>query len=149
MINYQLIGSGWAKLDLCIDQQQIQLFASYLHDSLTDLLQATLALLNGKQEAKAYIIDEPNEYRCCFSTLGQQLTITIWQFDKAWSIQDDEQGSLLFQAQCRLNTFAGALLATCQKLTQSYSLITYRQLWKNHDLPISLIAQLQNHPYRK
>lgn len=81
-LDYQLIASGWAQFDLTINQQRIQLFASYLHDALTDLLQAILTLLNGKQTAKAYIIDEPNEYRCCFLVQEQQLSITVWQFEQ-------------------------------------------------------------------
>lgn len=146
---YQLIGSGWAQLELTINQQYISIYASYLHDALADVLQATLSLLDGQQQAKAYVRDEPNEYRWCFSVNGQQLTITVWQFDQCWSNKANDKGNLLFQETCRLHTFAGALLAACQKLSTVYSPEAYRKIWKNHDLPVQLIQQLQHHSYRQ
>ena len=54
----------------------------------------------------------------------------------------DEEGTVIFHAQCRLRTLAGALLSELQRLERTYGLVGYREQWE-HDFPVLRLAELR------
>ena len=69
-IEYNLVGRGWAEFLVEIDDQQIHLIASYLSDSLADLLDAVTGTLRGSDKATASFIEEPGEHRLQFKRVS-------------------------------------------------------------------------------
>ena len=60
-----------------------------------------------------------------------------------WGGRPDEDGTVIFHAQCRLRTLAGALLSELQRLERTYGLAEYREKWVEHDFPVLRLAELQ------
>jgi hypothetical protein len=133
-----LTGSGWAECVLNIDGQLITTTASYLSHALESLLQATIEIVKGNPEAKASFDEEPGEYRWLFRRLNeQQINVKIFWFDELWNNEPDKNGQLIFEANCRLRTFAGAILSASQKVLSDNGIAGYKNKWHEHDFPLN------------
>jgi uncharacterized protein YegP (UPF0339 family) len=141
---YKLIGSGWAECSLGVDGQVIVTTASYLSDALASLLQSAIDLVKGQSEATASFDEEPGEYRWRFKRLDEQtISIRILWFDELWNRQPDEKGRIVFDATCRLRTFAGAVLSTSQQLLAEHGLDGYKEKWAEYGFPLDLLNELK------
>src|SRR5215470_15910477 len=106
---YHLAGSGWAECTIAIDEQRASVTASYLSDAFGDLLSAVIRMVEGQPEATASFAEEPGEYRWrFFRKEPDRLHIRILEFPNLWGNWPDEEGEGVFDAECRLRTFAGA-----------------------------------------
>jgi len=72
-----------------------------------------------------------------------KVVVRILEFREMWGGRPDEEGEVIFHAQCRLRTLAGALLSELQKLERTYGLVGYRQKWVEHDFPIGRLDELR------
>lgn len=137
--SYALVGTGWSECTVVIDEQRATVIASYHSDALGDLVRAVIRLLEGQPEASAAFYDEPGEYRWRFVRKGtDRLLIRMLEFPKLWSrdIYPDEEGKPVLDAECRLRTFAGAVLSELQRLQAEYGLAGYREKWVHHEFPV-------------
>jgi len=50
---------------------------------------------------------------------------------------------VLMDGECRLRTFAGALVSELQRLERTYGAVGYREQWGRHDFPSERLAELQ------
>lgn len=143
-IEYSLIGAGWSECIVEIDDQRVHLIASYQSDALADLLDAVASMLRGADEATALFLEEPGEYRWRFKRISlDRLSVRILWFEKTWSDQSDRQGKVILEAECRLRTFAGAVLSASKRVLAQHSIQGYRKEWVKHDFPIRLQAKLK------
>jgi hypothetical protein len=137
-VSYKLTGSGWAECVLNVDGQLITMTASYLSHALENILQATIEIVKGNPEARASFDEEPGEYRWLFKRINeQQVNVKILWFDELWNNEPDENGQLNFEANCRLRTFAGAILSASQQVLLENGLAGYKNKWHEHDFPVS------------
>src|ERR1044072_686032 len=106
-VEYKLTGTGWSECTVEIDKDLVCITASYLSDALDSLLLAMIDLLRGNKDTTASFDEEPGEYRWRFKRVDKdKLAIRILWFDELWSNESDEKGKLIFDAECRLSTFA-------------------------------------------
>jgi hypothetical protein len=143
-IIYSLTGRGWAECVVEINDRQVHLIASYLSDALADLLYAVESVVRGIEDATALFIDEPGEYRWRLRRISpDRIWVQIIAFDECWSKRPDEEGKLILDAECRLRTFAGAVLSASQQVLATHGFDGYREQWVNHDFPIELQTKLK------
>src|SRR5216684_621253 len=136
-INYNLVGTGWAECTLRVGEAQVTVTASYLSDALDDLASAIAALLRGYPRPTASFDEEPGEYRWIFEPLpAGQVRIRILDFKQLWGNRPDEEGTQIFEAECRQRTLAGAMVSALQKLEQKHGIAGYREEWVEHDFPM-------------
>ncbi|MEM7592625.1 MAG: hypothetical protein AAF383_14070 [Cyanobacteria bacterium P01_A01_bin.83] len=120
------------------------MIASYLWNALADLLDAAASIVRGANEATAKFEDEPGEYRLIFTRLSpDKLHICILWFGDTFSTKLDLEGKKVFEAECRLRTFAGAILSASQRVLEENGIEGYQEKWVNHEFPIHLQAKLQ------
>jgi hypothetical protein len=144
MVRYNLTGSGWAECIVEIDDRQAHLTASYLSDALADLLDAVECVVRGIEDATALFIEEPGEYRWRFRRISpDRLWVQIIEFDEPWKNRPDAEGKLIFDVECRLRSFAGAVLSASQQVLATHGFDGYRKQWVNRDFPIDLQAKLK------
>ena len=143
-IDYNLIGRGWSECVLQVDDKKIVLIASYLSDALYNLLYATIRIVKDLNCGTVKFQEEPGEYRWILTRLTKdRLNIRILWFGNSFSTQIDEEGKVIFEAECRLRTFAGAVLSASQKLLEEYGMEGYKEEWVNHEFPIHLQLRLK------
>lgn len=142
-VQYNLTGRGWSECIVEINDQQAHLTASYLSNALADLLDAVTAVVRGADEATASFTEEPGEYRWRFRRSQDRLCVRILWFNEIWSNYPDQDGELILEAECRLRTFAGAVLSASQQVLATHGLNGYREKWVNHEFPSNLQAKLK------
>jgi hypothetical protein len=144
-ISYDLDGAGWATCTIRVDDAIATVTASYLSDALDDLASAVAAALRGHPHATASFAEEPGEYRWIFEPLAEgRVSVRILEFEEMWGGRPDKDGKVISNAECRLRTFAGALLSELQRLESTYGLAGYREKWVRYDFPALRLAELQN-----
>jgi hypothetical protein len=122
-ISYDIVGAGWAQCTIRVDDACATVTASYLWDALEDLASAVAASLPGHPHATASFTEEPGEYRCIFEPVSEgRVSVRILEFKEMWGGRPDKDGTVIFHAQCRLRTLAGALLSELQRLEPTYGL---------------------------
>lgn len=143
-ISYKLTGAGWAECSLAINDQAIVTTASYLSHALESLLQGIVDIMRGLAEARASFDEEPGEYRWIFRRIDEEnLDIKILWFDELWNKQADDKGRIIFEADCRLRTFAGAVLSASQEVLAEHGLDGYKDKWGEHHFPEALQTELK------
>ncbi|MGD1921495.1 MAG: hypothetical protein ACFCAD_22960 [Pleurocapsa sp.] len=144
-IQYNLTGRGWAECILEIDDQKITVTASYLSDALADLLDAVVSIVRGANEARAKFQEEPGEYRWIFTRLPpDKLRICILWFSNTFiSTKLDIEGEKAFETECRIRTFAEAILSASQRVLEVNGIEGYQEKWVNYKFPIQLQAKLK------
>jgi len=142
--SYNLEGCGWSTCTVAIDDQYVTMTASYLPDAFGDLLGAMIRLLEGEPEATASFAEEPGEYRWrCFRKDKDRLYVRILEFPDLWEYRPDEEGKPILEAECRLRTFAGAVLAESQRLLLKHGVEGYLGMWVQHDFPLQKQERLR------
>jgi hypothetical protein len=142
---YDLHEAGWADCTVEIGDHRITVSASYLSDALDDLSAAVVALLRGEPSAAATFTEEPGEFTWQFERQDQgQLRVRIFWSLPRWEEQPHDPSVPIFEATCRLETFAGQLLAQLQRLLHELGEDGYKARWIAHEFPRRRLTQLQN-----
>lgn len=143
-LTYNLIGTGWSECLVEIDGQRAELTASYLSDALGGLLRAVANLLRGVDDNSVSFDEEPGEYRWRLTRAGpEELRVRVLWFDEMWGNKPDEAGKVVFDARCRLRTFAGAVLSAAQHISDEYGTEGYRERWARHDFPLERLEEIR------
>jgi hypothetical protein len=143
-LEYNLTGRGWSECIVEIDDQRVILTASFLSDALADLLRAIADVLRGNDEAKASFTEEPGEYRWKFTRVSKdRLSVCILWFDEFYRNRPNLEGKVILKAECRLRTFAGAVLSASQRVLETYGLDGYKEQWVRYEFPATLQANLK------
>src|SRR5688572_2425647 len=127
LVTYNLTGAGGAECFVELGDQTAHVTASYLSDALGDLLRAVVTVLSGGLESTASFAEEPGEYRWRFlRTSDDVLAVRILWFKESRTDWPDERGEVVMDSQCRLRTFAGAVLSASQRVLQEHGVDGYR-----------------------
>ena len=140
--SYELEGKGWSRARLRIGERRAEVTASYLSDALRDLMAATLAIVEGADQASVSWAEEPGEYRWALRRAsGNQMELRVKWFDKLLTRRTE--GSLHFDASCDVNAFAAAIGLAARTLLQELGADGYARQWGKHDFPLSELRALE------
>lgn len=143
-ISYRLTGSGWAECAIQGGDHHANVIASYLSDALGGLLEAVVRLLEGQPEATASFADEPGEYRWRMVRVSSdRVALRILEFPQLWGNRPDQEGKPLLETECRLRTFAGAVLSASQRVLEEHGADGYRERWVKHEFPLENLQRLK------
>jgi hypothetical protein len=133
-IDYTLDGAGWANCKIIVNDQWVEVTASYLTNALKDLIEGVSALY--QQEDTRFSFDaEPAEYRWILRNQDGDVDIRILQLDDAMNPDPDEKGKLVFRASTALAELSAAVIATCESLLQEHGLEGYKAKWIEYEFP--------------
>ena len=141
-LSYVLTGKGWAECRIETDGTRLVMHASFLSDAFDDLVRATLIMLVKGSVGTAVFNDEPGTYRWRLMPAGERLHITVFAYDEPFVRENHPTGRLAFDADCRMRTFAGAVLAAGQRLLETHGQDGYAEQW-GHPFPVVPVAQLK------
>ena len=141
---YQLDGAGWATATIADDGRHRDMTVSYLSDSLYDMAQAAICLLEGADSVRFSFDDEPGEHRCIVTRSSDtDAQIRVLWFDELWSNLPDERGSEVFTSVCTIARFSGEVLSCLQRLLADHGVDGYKKLWVGHDFPSEKFERLR------
>jgi hypothetical protein len=144
-IDYRMLGAGWAECEIEIQGKTETFPASYLSNALDDLVAAATSVARGAADATARWEEEPGEIRWRLTRVGQErLRVRILHFeDEFWNVLPDERGEVLLDAECRLRTFAGAVLSAAQRVLEKHGTKGYQNEWGMHGFPMERMRALE------
>lgn len=142
-IDYRLTGAGWARCHVTIYSQHANTSASYLSDALGNLVRSVVSLKNGAEEATNSFDEEPGEYRWRFFCTEEELHLRILWFTSLWGNQPDEEGKVVFDAECSLDAFVQALVEALERLLQEHGIEGYKAKWYEHEFPMEEYNKLK------
>ena len=88
--------------------------------------------------------EEPGEYRWIFTRLSpDRLGVCILWFSDNFSTELELKGKKIFETECRLRTFAGAILTASQRVLEVNGIEGYKEKWVNREFPIRLQTKLK------
>lgn len=136
-LQYKLLGHGWAEAVASAADRSCEITVSYLSDALGDLARAALActLKTDELELTFSFFDEPGEYRWAISRAGDQVRISIVEFDDYAPKSNTVDGKLIFEAACSLRRFVSQVRGLLQSIHNEVGVLKYKEQWKNHDFP--------------
>jgi hypothetical protein len=145
---YQLSGRGWARGSIRINNKEFNFIASYLTDSLSELLSSLITITPGcvpyPMNESTFIMEEEPER-------------LVWKFEKP-NDQDvlitiikvsESERSIVFKEQCLLSDFIQVVVNSISKLLKKHGIEGYRDIWVNHDFPLNEYQRLYNYISKK
>ncbi len=127
-----------------MNELHVTVTASSLSDALRSVVSAVCRILDGLSDSTAIFDEEPGEYRWRFFRVDDDtIRILILEFDDLWTGKPDSDGKTIFDVQCRLRTFAGAVYDGCKRLLAEHGRDGYRDKWHKHEFPDSEFTTLR------
>ncbi|MEM7182101.1 MAG: hypothetical protein AAF518_14380 [Spirochaetota bacterium] len=143
---YNLQSAGWAEAIVTNNDGSISMVASYLHDSLYNLANATIVLLNGADSAKVVFMDEPGEHQLILQKVEQEIAFEVRWFQdwESWDMHPADKYEVVLQGRTTLKRLAGEFFSVLEMIYETYSLKEYKELWIEHKFPIDPFNRLKN-----
>jgi hypothetical protein len=142
-IQYRLVGTGWAECSITSGDQSCSVTASYLSDSLRNLLLAATAVLAEFRHVSFSFDEEPGEFRWVItSPRMNEIEIEILEFQELWGDKPDIEGRTVFKSRCRPVVFACAVADAAKRVLDAHGEAGYREKWAEHDFPIGQYSEL-------
>lgn len=135
---YRLTGRGWAEADIHHGKQSAQLSASYLTDSLGDLLLEVNRMLAGANKAACYWAKEPGGYRWVFTREDDQVRLRIFEFEEA-----EDDSATVFDATVAAMELGRAVAVGAQAVLTRYGAQNYNTRWVEHPFPGGALREFQ------
>lgn len=146
-INYNLADYGWADVHMNYERQRVKMTASYLHDTLAELLTAANLLLKGAPDAKVIAMDEPGEHLICLQSLDAK-TVGIeirWFKDWAsWNMITEKEFEVVFKCHDTILNFSTEIFNNATGILDKHGMEGYKEKWVEHDFPIDEYNRLKS-----
>ncbi|MEH6943784.1 hypothetical protein V7014_18465 [Bacillus sp. JJ722] len=142
-------GAGWANCHIEIDSKQCSFSPSYLTNALGDLLQALLEI-NPLYTEEAYIVngthffwdEEPEQIEWNFRYLFDgKMSLRVTSHKEVSDTEILEKVEL--STNCSYDEFLGEVLNEVERILKEYGIIGYKNMWIEHDFPLSTFLQLK------
>jgi hypothetical protein len=149
-LSFVLDGAGWATATVTVDSRFREMTVSYLSDSLAEMTQAAVCLLEGADSVRFSFDDEPGEHGCIVTRIreSEAQVLVLW-FEELWSDLPDERGLEVFICTCSVSRFCGEVLACLQRLLDKHGLDGYKERWVSHDFPSEKFERLRRLVYER
>lgn len=142
-LRYELSGAGWATLSLNVNGQHDTYLVSYLHDSLTQLVEAAIGLLSQQwSEGLVVFMDEPGELQLSLKRQEDLLSITAtWYTDWAsWNMSSTHKE--LFTTTTTTRHFTTEVKKILDELYVKHGERGYKEQWDRADFPMRAYEKL-------
>lgn len=145
-IEYQLVGTGWAKCTITSGEVNCEVTASYLSDALGNLVLGAVSMLSGITSVSFGFDEEPGEYRWNVHLSGPtEITLSIFSFFGPLGNQPSTEGESIFCVTCPLLEFGKAVQAAAMSVLAVHGLAGYREEWAMHPFPSKALDLLNEY----
>lgn len=142
---YDLHDAGWATVTVECGDQNVQMTASYLHDSLLDLASAACALVKNETEATVVFMDEPGEHQMVMHRINdKEIDLEILWYDDwhSWKMHDGP-GHPRLSGRTTLAHVRGQVLSELRRLLNENGEAGYLEKWGEHPFPMAQMHDLE------
>ena len=138
-LKFRLRRSGWAKLTLVAGRRRLAIDVSWLQDSMNDLLQVVIGLLQDWNAGRVIFIYEPGSYECLLTRQEEELVVEVFDRpDTMWgSREHDPRSPRVFTARTDPRALACELVRELDRVYRQHGFTGYRHRWMKTDFPVS------------
>lgn len=145
VLTYDVEDAGWAEASVRNCAGQHRMTVSYLHDSLSDLAEMAISLLQGEVSSQALLMDEPGEHVFFVTINGEQAQYELRYFAD-WAsmgcVEEDDY-KIITKGECVVQHLANQVFLILQKIDADLGPVVYKQRWVEHDFPTEEYQYLQ------
>jgi hypothetical protein len=140
--SYRIAFIGEVEARLADECDTATVTASWVtEDTLGDLLEALVALLEGAAETRCSWEEEPGEYRWIFTRTNGQVELRVLGFADLDDHEPDERGELVFATRQDLQVLAAAIVDGITAMLAEYGEDGYQE-WMD-PFPTQMLARLR------
>ena len=132
---------GWMSIAVRIGADEWAARASYVVDSVADLVYAALELAELRPARPIILLEEPAAYRMSFLDEGARVRVTITRHPDLATAQHDRRGTLAMTASVERMAIARAIWSAMRRLEGAIGRAQIESGWQR-PFPASEIAQL-------
>ncbi len=144
-IDYQLVGTGWAKCTIASGGVNCEVTASYLSDALGNLVLCAVSMLSGITSVSFEFDEEPGAYRWNVCLSGPtEVTLSIVSYYGLWG-RSDSEGKPIFSVTCPLLEFGKAVQAAATGVLATHGLAGYMENWAAQPFPSKMLELLNEY----
>ena len=150
-VDWRLVGTGWAKVDVRAGGAQVTITASYLSDPLTSVVEAAARLLSGSTQSTVSFEEEPGEYLWILRRMDEsrvRLRILAFGLERAHPTApieslDGQTASVVLDVELETLEFATGVLQALRLIEGDYGLDGYEKEWVRYAFPLAQKAHLE------
>ena len=141
---YRLDDAGWAGMTITTPEQSVFMIASYLHDSLKQLAEASLHLTRGIMRTVISFVDEPGEHQLILEKGEADLLRVEIRWFKDWASWNyvSVKYDVVAQFTTSFTEFGVSVLNNLETLLLEHGEAGYKEKWR-HDFPIAEYERLK------
>ena len=142
---YKLTGAGWALATLEMGTQKIEMTVSYLHDSLANLTEVLLILMQAPSSGSVVFMEEPGEHEMILTRTNDQLEIEIKWFDDwaSWDMYPKDQFKSVLKTKENFWEAYTIFKKAIESVLNEHGLDGYKDKWGEHDFPEMELLELK------
>ena len=144
--DYVLYNAGWAEARVTTEEHTVRMTASYVHDSVAELVNALLELRVGAAEARVVFMNEPGEHHLrLVRGDGEQLSVEVrWYRDWAsWGLMSPEDYQIVLETATTVTELTEQVLESLDTILDTFRVEGYQEKWIEHEFPMREFARLQ------
>jgi hypothetical protein len=145
-IKYELEDAGWAQASIDFQGDSVQMTASYLHDTLRELAEAAISIVNGAKTARVVFMDEPGEHQLLLCRLSDdKIEFEVRWFDdwESWGMLPADKYDVRLQGSTTIRRFRHEVLNVLWKIFEEYGAENYKEKWIEHEFPLNKYEELK------
>lgn len=144
-LRYTVGEAGWADVVIECGGGRAEMAASYLHDSLRDLLSGTNAILAGAESITVVFADEPGEHHLNVRRVDRRRIAleVIWHDRWLRPGMGSGEGTRVLSCESTLAHLGGQVLSAATAIIDELGADGYRRKWLNHEFPVEQLEALR------
>lgn len=145
--DYTLENAGWATFQIQIDGEIYKYSVSYLHDSLLELSESAISLIETKNNFEVIFMDEPGELILQLSKDSKTGYVKLngkWDKDTyAHRNKKIDEYYDVFTTKLKLYTYVKNIFIILDNIYNLYGEEGYLEKWGAHEFPVSNYHKLK------
>jgi hypothetical protein len=132
---------GWVLISIRVGAEVVECHASYIVDSLTDLVYAALEITERRPIRPVIVFEEPGAIRISLVSTEQLVRVSITRHRDLASARNDRNGTQLLSTSVESIRLARAIWSAMRRLEGALSRDLIEAAWHN-PFPAKEVAQL-------
>ena len=145
VIEYALSGAGWAQGTVVLDGRRIELDASYIRDTFTDIVEAMLTASRGQEAVEWVYFHEPASTHVCLTRANGRQAIALRRFPdfRVPRPRSGNPGTLIAEGEVLLRQLVADVIIAGSRMIDAHGEQGYLQSWRR-PFPARAFADLRD-----
>jgi hypothetical protein len=143
VIEYALVGSGWAQAAITLGERKIELDASYIHDTFTGIVEGLLRASSGQAAVEWVYFHEPTSTHVYLTGTDSRRAIALRRYPdfRVPRPRLGNPGTLVAEGEVPLRELVADVIMAGSRMIDAHGEQGYLQSW-GHPFPTRALADL-------